>query len=147
MGPIKILIHVQLVKAREYALGNNGKLVLKTDWDTVKIVYPYQTIVPNLSVYNDSFSQYKSVDEVYKRYTKVFLLSTKYYGCMGKVLDTSMLAETKRIQSKWFRYIKKTVTFQSNPHPQSPSTYTQSPTCRRLCGCTKIPSCRHATIT
>lgn len=99
LGPIRTLIHVHLVKSREYALGNNGKLVLKTDWDNVKIVYPFQTIVRNLSVYNDSFNMFKSVDEVYKKDTKVFLLSTKYYGCMGKVLDTSMLAETKRIQS------------------------------------------------
>lgn len=100
LGPVRILVHVYLVKSREYALGNNGKLVLKTDWDNVKIVYPYQTIVKNLSIHNEQFSMYKSVDEVYKTDTKVFLLSTKYYGCMGKVLDTSMLATTKRIQSE-----------------------------------------------
>lgn len=100
LGPIRVLIHVHLVKSREYALGSNGKLVLRTDWDNVKFVYPYQTIVPNIRVYNDHCNLYRSVDEVYKRDTKVFLLSTKYYGCMGKVLDTSMLEETKRIQSE-----------------------------------------------
>lgn len=100
LGPVKILVHVHLVKSREYALGGNGKLVLKTDWDNLNFVYPYQTIVPNLNVYNSEFSMYKSVEEVYKLGTKVFLLSTKYYGCMGQVLDTSMLEQTKRIQSE-----------------------------------------------
>lgn len=100
LGPIRTLIHVHLVKAREYAMASNGKLVLKTEWDNVKFVYPYQTIVRNLSIYNKDYSMYKTVDEVYKKDTKVFLLSTKYYGCMGRVLDTSMLSTTKRIQSE-----------------------------------------------
>lgn len=101
LGPLNILIHVNLVKSREYALSNDGKLALKTEWDNVKFVYPHQTIVPNVNVYGQDATMYKSVDDVYKRDTKVFLLSTKYYGCVGKVLDTSMLAKTKRIQSKY----------------------------------------------
>lgn len=101
LGQVKILIHVHLVKSREYVLGNNGKLVLKTEWDNVNFVYPYQTIVTNINVYNQETTRFKSVNEVYNKGAKVFLLSTKYYGCMGKVLDTSMLQTTKRIQSKW----------------------------------------------
>lgn len=101
LGQVKLLIHVHLVKSREYALGNNGKLVLKTDWDNVNFVYPYQTIVTDINIYNQERSRFKSVEEVYSTGAKVFLLSTKYYGCMGRVLDTSMLQATKRIQSKW----------------------------------------------
>lgn len=101
LGNVRLLVHVHLVKAKAYALGHSGKLMLNTEWDNVKFVYPYQTIVRNLNIYNEQSTMYKTVDEVYKRDAKVFLLSTKYYGCMGKVLDTSMLASTKRIQSEF----------------------------------------------
>lgn len=129
LGAIRLLVHVHLVKAREYVLAHNGKLVLRTDWDNVKFVYPHQTIVPNLRVYNEHCALYKSVDEVYSRDTKVFLLSTKYYGCMGRVLDTSMLAETKRIQSEYsvdqrnpagpsdpFRFLPVTIDVHAEPN-------------------------------
>lgn len=101
LGNVTKLVHVNLVKSRTYALGQSGKLVLQTDWDNVKIVYPYQAIVRDVTVHNSEFTMYKNVNEVYDKGTKVFLLSTKYYGCMGQVLDTSMLATTKRIQSEF----------------------------------------------
>lgn len=106
LGPITTLIHVVLVKSRNYVYGQNGRLTLNTEWDTVKFVFPYQAIVQDVAIYNKSFAMYKTVDEVYKKDATVFLVSTKYYGCSGRILDTAMLEKTKRIQSVYKRLFK-----------------------------------------
>lgn len=104
LGEVKTLVHVYLVKSMSYVMGNNGKLKLSVSWDETKFVYPYQTVVRDISCYNKTFVMYKSVDEVYSKNSTVFLLSTKYYGSKGKILDTSMIEKTQRIQSTFFCY-------------------------------------------
>lgn len=92
LGEITQLVHVLPLKNKEYCLTGegNGKLFLTKNWSQMEIVFPPHAIVKDLGVQCPESDQCKSVEEVYKKDSVVFMMNNTYYGSQGTILEPLM---------------------------------------------------------
>ncbi|XP_038673078.1 5'-3' exoribonuclease 1 isoform X3 [Scyliorhinus canicula] len=93
-----VLVYAQLLTGRRYVFGHNGEVTLEKEWSKQVLPFAHQTIVRNLKSFDSSFSHFSSLDELFPPRIKVFMLGTPYYGCIGKVQDSSDVIKDGRIR-------------------------------------------------
>ncbi len=87
VGEPQIILHVYPLTGRKYVHGIKGKVTLEKQWSTVPMLCPIQTVVKDIAIFDQSFQQYKTVDQIYPKGAKCFLIDNPYYGAMAKVID------------------------------------------------------------
>jgi 5'-3' exoribonuclease 1 len=87
VGEPQIILHVHPLTGRKYVHGIKGKVTLEKQWSIVPMLCPIQTVVKDIAIFDQSFQQYKTVDQIYPKGAKCFLIDNPYYGAMAKVID------------------------------------------------------------
>lgn len=85
LGDVEILVHACPIIGRKYIYGSHCKVTLEKIFSPNIAFYPLQTVVENLSVYDPTFVQYSSLQEIFSPGTVIFMLGHPHYGEMGKV--------------------------------------------------------------
>lgn len=102
LGPIKYLVHVNVMTGRDYVYGAQGKMTLNKSYSSIIMPYAYQAIVKDIRVHNPSFVQFTNATEVFTKGSNIYLMSTPYYGSEGVVMDSSIIKTCGRIKSEYY---------------------------------------------
>lgn len=87
LGEVTQLVHVLPLKNKEYIVNNQSKLFLQKNWSPIEIVVAPHAIVQNLDVQCPESDRVKSVEEVFKLDSVVFMINSTYYGSQGTVVE------------------------------------------------------------
>nr|CAD7567932.1 unnamed protein product [Timema californicum] len=87
IGETHILVHAMNMIGRKYTFGPTGKITLEK-----------QATVKDITVHDQTFVQYKSLEEVFKIGTVCFMLANPHYGAMGEVIDGGTNLRSGRVK-------------------------------------------------
>lgn len=97
VGDVEYLVCVQPLVERKYVFGEQGKMTLQKVWSDVRVFYPLQTIVRDIKMHTAEMAEQTHVRDVFRKNTRVFMISTLYYGSSGIVVDPSLVETSGRI--------------------------------------------------
>ncbi|XP_037926707.1 5'-3' exoribonuclease 1 isoform X1 [Hermetia illucens] len=92
----KFLVYVNTLASVEYVVGNKGKMISTNIWSNSEISYPLQGVVMNIRKEDEMIEE--KIEDFYPVGTPIFLLSSPYFGCEGKILDPKLVYSCGRIQ-------------------------------------------------
>lgn len=113
IGRTDLLIYAAPMTGRKYICGSRGNITLEKQWSPHSFPYALQATVKDIAVHDSSFMQYRTLDELFPVETKVFMLGSPHYGCMGEVSHLIIMFSKSRAvyltHMPWiiFVYIKK----------------------------------------
>lgn len=89
LGEVNQLVHVLPLKNKEYIVDSQGQnqIFLQKNWSQIEIVVAPHAIVQNLDVQCPEADRVKSVEEVFKVNSVVFMINNTYYGSQGTVVE------------------------------------------------------------
>lgn len=91
VGATDVLVHARLMIGRKYTFNKNGDILLEKQWANISNAFPLQTIVKNITVYEENFTIFKNINSVFPLNTRCFMLGQPCYGAMGEVINTLLL--------------------------------------------------------
>lgn len=97
VGDVDILVRVRPLAEQKYVFGEKGKMTLQKIWSTIDAYYPIQTIIRDIKMHSAEIAEQTHVCEVFKKKSRVFMVSTIYYGSSGIVVDPSLVESCGRI--------------------------------------------------
>nr|CAD7460816.1 unnamed protein product [Timema tahoe] len=98
IGETHILVHAMNMIGRKYAFGPTGKITLEKQWVNLPAPYALQATVKDITVHDQTFVQYKSLEEVFPIGTVCFMLANPHYGAMGEVIDGGTNLRSGRVK-------------------------------------------------
>nr|CAD7397262.1 unnamed protein product [Timema poppensis] len=98
IGETHILVHAMNMIGRKYTFGPTGKITLEKQWVNLPAPYALQATVKDITVHDQTFVQYKSLEEVFKIGTVCFMLANPHYGAMGEVIDGGTNLRSGRVK-------------------------------------------------
>lgn len=75
------------ITGRKYVPTAAGTVSFEKQWSSTASIAPFQIVVRDISVFDDSFVQYKTIDEIYPIGARCFLLAPSYYGQSAQVIE------------------------------------------------------------
>lgn len=87
VGTTQRVVYAKPISGRRYICSFQGNVTLERQWQAKPEPFLGQTVVKDIAVFNQSFCQFKTLEELFLPKTKVFLLGNPHYGCAGEVLD------------------------------------------------------------
>lgn len=85
VGDTNVLLYVRTYLGIKYIFGVQGKVTSEKQWNDFPIVYAYQTVVEDISVYSRKLPVYKTMHDIFVPGSFCFMLGHPYYGTMGEV--------------------------------------------------------------
>ncbi|XP_030763279.1 LOW QUALITY PROTEIN: 5'-3' exoribonuclease 1-like [Sitophilus oryzae] len=98
VGDVQIVCHVQVMIGRKYVFSPSGRLTLEKQFSENTAVYPLQTVVSEISVFDQHHSTFRDVLDVFSEGSICFTLCNPYYGSQGIVLDSREIIARGRIK-------------------------------------------------
>lgn len=87
IGETSIVIEASVMSGRKYVCGKEGKITLEKVWSKTKQMFALQTTRKDILVYDPSFTQYRSLEELFIPGSTCFIMAdNQYYGCEATVL-------------------------------------------------------------
>ena len=72
---------------RKYICGQKGKITLEKQWSKTAQPYALQTTRKDILVMDPSFTQYRTLPELFPAGSACFMLGPTQYGCQGTVVQ------------------------------------------------------------
>lgn len=92
----KVVIEALPMTGRKYVYGREGKITLEKQWAQSPQSFALHTVLKNILVHDPSFTQYRTLDELFPPQSSVFMLGQPKYGCLGTVQE--VMSKTGRIR-------------------------------------------------
>ena len=73
----------------QYVCGHKGRITLEKQWSRFPQVFALQTTRKDILVHDPSFTQYRTLGELFPENSFCFMLGQPHYGCKGKVAQIS----------------------------------------------------------
>ena len=89
IGPTHALLMASPMTGRKYVCGPKGKITLEKQWSRITQPFALQTTRKDILVHDPSFTQYRTLDQLYPEGSSCFMLGQPNYGCQGEVLQVS----------------------------------------------------------
>jgi 5'-3' exoribonuclease 1 len=75
------------ITGRKYVPTAAGTVSFEKQWSSILSYAPFQLVVKDIAVFDDSFIQYKTIDEIYPVGARCFVLAPSYYGHSARVIE------------------------------------------------------------
>lgn len=98
VGNTDVLVHVKVLTGRRYTFSQQGRITLKKQFADLQSHYPLQTVVRNLSTYDQYNSTYIDISTLFAPGALCFMLGHPHYGAVGEVLDDPVSLEKGRVK-------------------------------------------------
>lgn len=98
VGDTNVLLYVRTYLGIKYIFGVQGKVTSEKQWNDFPIVYAYQTVVEDISVYSRKLPVYKTMHDIFVPGSFCFMLGHPYYGTMGEVMQHKDYPKPRRIK-------------------------------------------------
>ena len=85
VGNTKIVVEACLMTGRKYICGQKGKITLEKQWSKIPQPFALQTTRKDILVHDQSFTQYRTLPELFPIGSACFMLGNTQYGCQGTV--------------------------------------------------------------
>lgn len=85
IGDTTILVYVQTLMGRKLIIDSNGELILEKQFTPNTSCYPLQSIVYNISAYDNYQTSYKDITDIFPKNSICLTLTNPYYGSKGIV--------------------------------------------------------------
>ncbi|XP_077990094.1 5'-3' exoribonuclease 1-like [Glandiceps talaboti] len=95
IGQTFVVLYAKPLTGRKYVCGANGMITLEKQWTLHPIPYALQICVKDIAAYDPSFTQFKTLEELFPAKSVCFMLGTPHYGCMGEVLEVDRKGEPR----------------------------------------------------
>ena len=89
VGNTNIVIEACVMTGRKYICGQKGKITLEKQWSKISQPFALQTIRKDILVHDLSFTQYRTLPELFPTGSSCFMLGNTQYGCQGSVVQIS----------------------------------------------------------
>ncbi|XP_070562062.1 5'-3' exoribonuclease 1-like isoform X2 [Ptychodera flava] len=95
IGQTTVLIHATPMTGRRYICGAGGVITLEKQWAVQPVSFALQTTVQDISAYDPSYKQFKTLEELFPAKSVCFMLGTPQYGCMGEVIEVDRTGQAR----------------------------------------------------
>jgi 5'-3' exoribonuclease 1 len=89
VGNTDIVVEACLMTGRKYICGQKGKITLEKQWSKIPQAFALQTTRKDILVHDQSFTQYRTLPELFPTGSICFMLGNTQYGCQGAVVQIS----------------------------------------------------------
>lgn len=89
IGETPILIRASALTGRKYVFGSKGKITLEKEWSKVPQQFALQTVRRDILFHDPTFTQYRTLPEVFPKGSTCFMIGHPNYGCQGTVLQVA----------------------------------------------------------
>ena len=89
VGGTNIVVEACVMTGRKYICGQKGKITLEKQWSKISQPFALQTIRKDILVHDQSFTQYRTLPELFPTGSACFMLGNTQYGCQGSVVQIS----------------------------------------------------------
>ena len=90
VGETRIIVYACVMTGRKYICGSKGKITLEKQWAKLPQPYALQTTRKDILVHDQSFTQFRTLGELFPDGSTCFLLGNQaQYGCQGTVNQIS----------------------------------------------------------
>ena len=86
IGDTHIIIEAVMMTGRKYVCGRDGNITLEKLWSKTVQSFAFQTTRKDILVHDPSFTQYRTLPELFPTGSTAFVLANPYYGCEATVL-------------------------------------------------------------
>ncbi|CAG0878937.1 unnamed protein product [Darwinula stevensoni] len=87
IGETKIMIRACPLIGRKYTFGHQGRITLEKQFAHASSSYALQTTVKDIAFHDPSFTQFKTLEDIFSKGSTCFMLAQPHYGCMGEVIE------------------------------------------------------------
>eukprot|EP00095_Tigriopus_kingsejongensis_P010572 maker-scaffold1137_size60140-snap-gene-0.17 protein:Tk10572 transcript:maker-scaffold1137_size60140-snap-gene-0.17-mRNA-1 annotation:"5 -3 exoribonuclease 1" len=87
IGAGEVVIEALPMTGRKYVYGQKGKITLEKQWGQFPQPFAHQTVLKDILVHDPSFTQYRTLDELFPTDSSCFMLGNIVYGCLGSVQE------------------------------------------------------------
>ena len=87
VGNTAIVVEACLMTGRKYICGQKGKITLEKQWSKIPQPFALQTTRKDILVHDTSFTQYRTLPELFPTGSACFMLGPTQYGCQGSVVQ------------------------------------------------------------
>lgn len=98
IGETEVLVHVKVMTGRKYVFTAHGRATLEKQFATVQSHYPIQTIVEDISAYDQYHSTFQDISTIFPAGTSCFMLGHPHYGAMGEILQDQECLQKGRVK-------------------------------------------------
>lgn len=73
----------------QYVCGAKGKITLEKQWSRIQQPFALQTIRKDILVHDPTFTQYRTLEQLFPVGSTCFMLGHPNYGCQAEVLQVA----------------------------------------------------------
>ncbi len=95
-----MILQAAPMTGRKYVCGHKGRITLEKQWSRTRQAFALHTTRKDILVHDPSFTQYRTLPELFPAESVCFMLGNPNYGCQGEVIQVAA-AHKGRIQLKF----------------------------------------------